>query len=255
MREEEAMPYLESLLKGNPFAGDDGAIDPSLVRAFEAPELMRTESVVEAFEQARVLVGAVPHPHPGRTPDGSVAEHEIAPEPLAQPDGLIRVNFAPERQAYAVFSGVDAYNFFTKKYDISARVRPMPVRAVDAARLAITHGDGLLVLDPSTANQCWIGRSACAALAAGESWVAPWDDDALAEHIMAALPSYLEGFDHVAVDPGENGAAFLTIHMLAGLAQDRVHAIVDAVTEVVASEPYVRARLDVVELRPFWSAD
>lgn len=249
------MPYLESLLKGNPFAGDDGSIDPALERAFDAPMSLSLESVVDALGQARVLIGAVPHAHPGLTADGAVAEHDGAQGPLAQPDGLIRVNFAPNRQAYAVFSGAQAYNFFTKKYDISAQVRPAPVRAVDAARLAITHGDGLLVLDPNTANQYWIGRSACAAIASGESWTAPWDDEALVEHIMAALPPRLIGLDHVKVDPGENGGAFLTIYMLAGISHDLVHTIVDAITDVVAHEPYVRARLDVVELRPFWSAD
>lgn len=249
------MPYVDSLLRENPFAGDDGSIDPLLAQAFEAPIFLRLENVVDALSEARVLVGAVPHTDPGRTTDGAVAPHEVATGPLAQPDGLIRVNFAPGRRAYAVFSGAEAYNFFTKKYEISAKVRPVPVHAVDAARLAITRGDGLLVLDPSTAHQCWIGRAACAAVATGEAWVPPWDDDALVEHIMAALPSSLPGLDHIKIDPGENGAAFLTVYMLAGMAQEQVHAIVDALTDVLSTEPYVKARLDVVELRPFWSAD
>lgn len=246
------MPNVESLFAPNPFAGDDGAIAPELALAFREHLLLKTEAVVAALGKVRVLVGAVPHSNPGVDAEGNVVPHEFAPSPLENSDGLIRVNCGPDRQAYAIFSSAQAYENFTKKYNIASAVRPVPIQARDTAALALARGEGLLVLDPDMPHQQWIGRSACMAIATGDEWCAPWDDPEIAQHIMGALPGKVPGLERVSVDPGEGGSSFLTLYLIAGSSREQVAYVVQVVSEIIRTDPYVKARLDVVELRPFW---
>lgn len=246
------MPDINSLLAGNPFAGDDGSIEPAMAQALKEEPFFRTEAVVSALADGRVLVGAVPHSAPEKKSDGTIAEHETASDPLSNPDGLIRVNFTPERFAYAIFSSADSYGEFMKKYNLASRVRPVPVKARDVAALGIARGQGMIVLDPGSSDQQWIGRSALLAIISGEEWVAPWDDPQIAEHIMAALPGAVPGLENVSVDPGEGGKAFLTVYLLLGTSREQAENVVTVLSSIVESEPYVKSRLDAVELRPFW---
>lgn len=251
------MPHAKSLFTQHPFAGDDGSIAPDLERAFRENRLLKTEAVVAALGEVRVLIGAAPHAalsfdanesHDER----SIAPHKTSVHPLDNPDGLIRVNFGQERHAYAIFSSAQAYESFAHKYSIASAVRPVPIKARDTAALALARGDGLLVLDPDTPHQQWIGRSACMAIATGDEWCAPWDDPEIAQHIMGALPGKVPGLERVSIDPGEGGSAFLTIYLIAGSSREQVAYAVQVISEIICTEPYVKARLDLVELRPFW---
>lgn len=247
------MPDIAALLAANPFAGDDGSIEPAMAEAFKQEPFFRAEAVVAALaNNGRVLVAAAPHSDPGKNEDGTIAAHATSADPLSRPDGIIRVNFSPTRFAYAIFSSAASYGEFVKRFNLSAQVRPVPVKARDAAALGLARGQGMLVLDPGSANQQWIGRSALLAVASGEEWLAPWDDPQIAEHIMGALPGAVPGLEKVTVDPGEAGKALVTIYLLFGASREQAEHIVTVVSDIVASEPYVKARLDAVELRPMW---
>ena len=249
------MADFSSLLKPNPFAGDAGEIEPKVQEALAAPIEARSKAVIEAL--GRVLVGAVPHADPGREADGSVAEHEKVSGPLDSPEGLIRVNFAPSRKAIAVFSSAQTYNAFSKKYQLGKQVRPVPVAIKDAAVVALAHGDGLLVLDPGESHQQWIGRSAVTALAAQQPWVAPWEDSEIREHILASIHTAFDAgekalgaLQDVQIEPGEGGATVVALGIDRSATRTDVEIIVGAISDIVAMDSYVKARLDVVELRP-----
>ena len=163
------------------------------------------------------------------------------------------MNFGQGRHAYAIFSSAQAYGSFAQKYDIASAMRPVPIKARDTAALALARGDGLLVLDPDTPHQQWIGRSACMAIATGDEWCAPWSDPAIVQHIMGALPGKVPGLERLSIDPGEDGSAFLTIYLIAGSSREQVDYAVHVISEIICTESYVKARLDLVELRPFWA--
>ena len=237
------MPDFEKLLRPNPFAGDDGAIQPQLAAAFAAPDFSRTTDIIGALD--RVIVPVVAHAHPGRNADGTVVEH-VKVDPLECPDDdLPTTEFPGGRKAFPVFSSAEAL----AAWDPTARPVPLDIASVAAA--ALQRGTGLLVLDPASDTRLWIGRSAVAALATGTEWIAPWDDPKMIEHIVAGIEGNLLGFDHVVIRPGRAGAARIIIHVIAHTRREQVAAIANTIIRMCGKDEYVKARLDVVEVVPF----
>lgn len=232
------------LFRENPFSDDDGSITPQLAAALGEPEHLRTEAIVGAL--GRVLIPVLPHAMPaaGVEQDGLIAD---ADAPTCPDDGLIRVDFPGGRQAFPIFSSVQAVQNWNPE------ARPVPIDVARMAAVALTRGPGLLTLDPGSADETWLGRSAVAALAGGTDWTAPWDDPLIVEKITEAFDGYVPGLDKIGIQPGRCGSAVLVLYLIPPAERQVVENVVQTVSAVIASEPYVRARLDVIEIRPFYA--
>ncbi|MDP9805596.1 hypothetical protein J2S70_000178 [Trueperella bonasi] len=228
----------------NPYAHDDGAISIELARAFEQPESLRTGAIVKAL--GRVLVPVLPHAHPGREADGSVAVH-VAPErdPLAcGGEDLVTVEFPGGRKALPIFSSVDSLRAW------NASARPVPVDVKRVAVAALRHGDGVLTLDEGSPAMTWLGRSATVALASGAGWTPPWRDREIIDRMANAIDGGFPELERVKIEPGPHGRAVVELHLDAHATRQAVMDIVHTVSAMMATDAYIKARLDVVEIRP-----
>lgn len=239
------MADLTRILKPNPFADDDGSITAELAAAYAQPEHARVEAIVAAL--GRVIVPVLPHAHPGMT-GGGLAPHEPAPtDPLeCRDEDLVRVDFPGGRRALAIFSSAGALR------EWNDRARPVPVEVSKVAATALQRADGVLVLDPGK-KQTWLGRSATAALATSTPWVAPWDDPLIVRRITLGIDGYLPGLEKIGIQPGANGAAVVVLYLIPPVDRDKVVTIANRVAAAMASDEYVKSRLDVVEIRPFYA--
>lgn len=239
----------DRLFAPNPFSGDDGRITDELAAAFADPEHLRTESIVNAL--GRVLMPVLPHAHPGRVEDGGVAGHisrENKQDPLACPDDeLVTVEFPGERKSFPIFSSVDALVTWNPE------ARPVPIDIKRVAGAALQRGDGVLTLDDGSKNMTWLGRSAVAALASSTEWLGPWDDPQIVERITHGFDGYVPGLERIGIQPGPNGTAVVVLYLIPPANRENVLNIAHTVSAVIATDEYVKARLDVVEIRPFYA--
>lgn len=239
----------DRLFAPNPFSNDDGRITPELAAAYADPEHLRTESIVNAL--GRVLMPVLPHAHPGRDEDGHIGDHvsrDNKQDPLACPDDeLVTVDFPGGRKAFPIFSSVDALVAW------NAQARPVPIDITRVASAALQRGDGVLTLDEGSTNVTWLGRSAVAALATDTDWTGPWDDPAIVERITHGFDGYLPGLEKIGIQPGPNGTAVVVLFLIPPADRENVMNIAQTVSAVMATDEYVKARLDVVEIRPFYA--
>ncbi|MFY9263671.1 MAG: SseB family protein [Actinomycetaceae bacterium] len=219
-------------LADNPFAGDLGELKPELAAAFEAPADQRVEAIVAAL--GRVIIPVLPHAHPGaeKDPDGC-------------PDSdLLQVDFPGGRQATPVFSSAEALATW------NPNARPVPMAIQQVAVAALKTGTGLITLDHDQDTCTWLGRTAVIALAVEGPWRAPWADLEIPRRISEKIGGELAGFHGVAIKPGQRGESIVEIAINPGASDAEMMNIVQTVAAVIGSEEYVRARLDLVELRP-----
>lgn len=242
------MPDFNKLLVRNPFSGDDGSLKPELARAFESSEDQWVENVVGHLD--RVIIPVLPHEHPGvvRGEDGRLrpTQHDSASSnPLDRPDeDLAVVDFPGGRQALAVFSSAQALAAW------NPNARPVPASTQQVAVTALKRGSGLITLDPQQPTQTWLGRTAVIALATESTWIAPWKDPEIPNAIRNAIGDAFPGLVDIRISAGYRGVSIVEIHVDASAPQDDVLALTHAVADVVVTEPYVKLRLDLVELRP-----
>ncbi|QTG74712.1 SseB family protein [Trueperella pecoris] len=233
------------LLNPQPFAGDLGDITDELAAAYAEPNRRRTVAIVEAL--GRVLVPVLPHAHPGRDGAG-VAGHEGRSgktDPLECPDeDLVRVAFPGGKQALPIFSSARALA------EWNPTARPVPLEVSKVASAALQRGQGVMVLDPDSEQTTWLGRSATAALASGTAWTAPWEDPSIASRILAGVDGELPGLAGLCLEPGRAGAAVVVVELTEQVDREQAANIAHTLMAVMGSDPYVKARLDVVELRP-----
>ncbi|MGV9188897.1 SseB family protein [Arcanobacterium canis] len=236
------MPIPRDLTGGNPFAGDDGSIEPPLAHALTQPEELRAKAVVDAL--GRVLVPVVPHAHPGRNTDGAVIEHEkVATNACGtEDDSLVKIPFPGGRDSLVVFSSAQAMGAW------NPQARPVPANIMTVASEALRLEIGLITLDPGLASQTWIGRSAVVALATRTPWRAPWEDPYLAEILNDGL-----GDDaRVRLVPGADGTTVVEL-VVGGMDKQEVFVLIAALTSLIETNEYIKARLDAVEIRPVLS--
>lgn len=236
----------DRLLQPNPFSDDDGTVPPDLAAAFAKPEHLRTAAIVAAL--GRVLIPVLPHAHPERGADGTVSEHVAAAsseDPSTCPDDeLMRVEFPGGRVALPVFSSglaLQAWN---------ADARPVPISVAKVAKAAIQRADGVLTLDEGAPHMTWLGRSAVAALASGTDWIGPWDDPEITDRIIEGYGGPVPGLVKLAIEPGARGTAVVVLYVVTGVSRESVFNMVQTVSAVIATDKYVKARLDLVEIRP-----
>ncbi|VEI14124.1 SseB family protein [Trueperella bialowiezensis] len=231
----------DRLFRPNPFPGDDGRITPRLAQAYRAADNVRTEQIVAAL--GRVLVPVIPHEPPKRRDRASIHDEQGA-DPYGCPDEeLVTVDFPGGRKGLPIFSSVDALR------EWHGTARPVPLDIATVAAAAMQRADGVLTLDEGCANMTWLGRSAVAALASGTAWHGPWSDPQITKRLTRGC-SELPGLESIEIVPGASGAAVVVIHLDATANRDDAHNIVHTVAAIIATDSYVRARLDVVEIQP-----
>ena len=228
---------LERLLRPNPFPGDMGEMSPDMAAAQANPDPGASlKGIVAALAAGRVLVPALPHEHPGRNDDGGVADHESEPDPT--------VDAAAQAATLSVLSCAERLSA------CYPGARPIPVLGPNAAARALTFS-GVLALDPrepSGQGCIALGRSAVAAVAAGEAWAAPWGSPRVLEGFEKALS---EGGHsaRVSLAPMHSGIIRLYVAIDAASGADAYRAVA-AVVAAAEGDKYLRAHLDVVEVVP-----
>ncbi|MFC5280992.1 SseB family protein [Arcanobacterium canis] len=236
------MAIPRDLTGSNPFAGDDGSIEPALAYALTQPEELRAKAVVSAL--GRVLVPVVPHPHPGRDADGGVVEHEkvVANACGTDDDSLVKIPFPGGRDSLVVFSSAQAMAAW------NPQARPVPANIMTVASEALRLEIGLISLDPGLPSQMLIGRSAVVALATRTPWRAPWEDS----HLAGILNDGLGDDARVRLIPGIDGTAVIEL-VVENADKHGVLVLIAALTSLIESDEYLKARLDAVEIRPVLS--
>lgn len=235
---------LADKLKPNPFAGDTGETPPELARALDVESFApRMAAIMEALPSARVLVPVLAHDHPGRTEDGGVAAHDAGTKDVCKQAAMLAVEAPDGRAAMPIFSSAAALK------EWNAEARPVPVHTQNAAIAAVAEADSLLVLDPGSERPMLIGRPATNALATGESWSPPWDDEDLAvtlTHTLAGIPGLLGA----RLQPGQRAETALVIAVDGALDRDALTASLTEAQNRLADLPDLTHRIDSLELVP-----
>ena len=132
------------------------------------------------------------------------------------------------RVALLAFTGLDALT------DWRPDARPIPVRAVDAARAALAEGVDALVLDVAGPHTIAIEGPALRALADDRPWLAPADDP----EVVQVVQRTVAGLGLTAhVEPGSGDADLMVV--LDGSVSDAQRC-----AAALAGIPLLRARLE-----------
>ncbi|MHB1065571.1 MAG: SseB family protein [Georgenia sp.] len=246
-----ALPGTGKTLRPNPFAGDDGSVQPALAAALAvADDGERLRAVVAALRDGRVIVPVVAHEHPGRDEDGNVLEHDADKFTTGNPQAdaaaaaaSVAVQTADGRAAMPVFSSMQA--MLTWRSD----ARPVPLEGVRAALTAIDENDSLLVLDPGNAPTVVVPRPAVWALAQGQEWTPSWADEELPGVVTSALAGILE-LVGVRLERGGQAELRVVLAMRKGLDADRLRDAITRASQALSDDPVLRERVDSMELTP-----
>ncbi|MFC5370234.1 SseB family protein [Arcanobacterium bovis] len=241
------MPDIDRLLAPNPFAGDDGACAETVASALRVDREFRAEQVISCLD--RVFMAVFPHEHPGRTSDGSVMPHEKRPDPRSvDSQDFVLVDFPGGRQATPLFTSAQALAEF------APAARPAPLYGSELAQLAVRRSGGLIVLDPGSEHEMYLGRSAVISLAAGMEWIAPWHDPKIVEHLEKHIAH--AGFAwNLSVKAQQGNIAQVRLHVPAGVGAEQVKSAIAVLLQGIETIDYVRSRLDVLEVVPIRSAE
>lgn len=243
------MVDFERFLRPNPFAGDDGEVQPRMAAALALTDpAERQEALVAALATGRVFVPVQAHAHPGYE-DGAVASHTPSPNPNAEAleeAGELTVPAPGGLRAMPVFSSAAAL----AKFDPQAR--PLPVLGRNAAAQALMH-TGLLAVDPvgeglSPADD-FLGRSAVVAIASNEAWVAPWIDPQIPMRLRSALTA-CEAVQDVMISAVPQGVVRIAVVIADHVGIEGAQDAVTRVARALVHDSYLKAHLDLVEILP-----
>lgn len=217
---EEKRRKLQSRLDRAP-SQDLGQVDPSLADALgQSDPRLVWERLGEALLGARLLVAV----EPGQT------ETQLR---------LVDALGAP---------AVDSFSGIVPLQRVDPRLRPVPMAAQEVAMTAIGLGVGRISLD----RRSLLPPALVHALAAGDPWIAPWNDEELGEQLLrcgrGALVPEIE-LVSVAILP-EPSPVVIEVTFASGLgaAQTRPH-LEDALA-AMASAPRLGSLDETVEFRP-----
>lgn len=228
------------LFRSNPFADDDGAVQPAMAAALDLQDPgKRQKALVVALVSGRVFVPVRPHAHPGDS-DGETAEHEAHnPDQVALTEaGELTVPAPGDLRAMPVFSSAESL----AQFDPAAR--PVPLLGRNAAAQSLLH-TGLLALDCHD----FFGRSAVLAIASGESWLTPWDDPQVRESLERSLVG-CEAAQAVRLLAGPGGVMRIAVVISDFVGRKGAEEAVTRVATAMASDTYLKSHLDLVEIVP-----
>ncbi len=204
------------------YRADAGEADPRVAEALAGwRQDGDADQVVRALLGARLLVGLVAVLD--STEDGVEKDSHMAAAMLRRPDG---------NTALLAFTSVSAVSAW------STEARPLPVKAIDAARAAISDGAVALLVD----GECALAGPALWALAQGREPIPPSEDPAVIDGVSGAVGQVFEPAgiptDHVLVTT-QDGALLVLIEPGAAVDQDAVRQL----AAVLAEDLVLRSRL------------
>ena len=229
----------QKLLKANPFADDDGSSDFEVAQALAiSDDALRIEALVEALKGARVFVPVV-------------AVDEKTQEDLRDGDDALQqvfIEVAKDRKAISIFTSVE----HLLKYDSNAR--PVPVYGRNIAAQALMHS-GLLIINPviGVKGADILGRSASAAIASNDSWLAPWYDaklHSILKDSLAVIPRLIV----VWIKAAKSGGVIVAIELGEDATKNDAQRAVAIVSHVIKHDDYVHSHLDLVHIIPMKSS-
>lgn len=238
----------ERLLRPNPFANDDGSLQPHMASALSQEDnAQRQEAVVAAIATGRLFLAVQPHSHPGLEGDGQIKVHDPkgTNEAAQQEAGALTVQAPGGLRAMPAFTSMAALSIF----DPEARPLPLEGQAVAAQALLNT---GIIALDPADregSGATFVGRTATVSLAMDEPWFAPWLDVMLADKLEAAVAGCAQVLT-VKVQAGPRGLVRLTLRMSDYATQVDAMEAAEELIKVTHHDGYVASRLDLIEVVP-----
>lgn len=221
----------ERLDQPNPFADDDGTVAQLLAEALACDDVVeKSEAIVRALSSARIFVAVFP-PIEGESEarQGSV---EIA-----------------GREALAIFSDAEAVAAF------SEQARPLPLLGRNAAAQALM-ASGIVCLNPADTQATGgflLGRSACAAIASADEWLAPWNDEEIRACLREAV-RVVERLIDVWLRPTPNGAVLIALQMSETSSRSDAERATVLISHALSHDEYLSARLDLVHIVPVRTA-
>lgn len=227
----------------SPFAGDDGSADSHLGPALALPdEDERLRAVADALARARLLVPVVAHRDERSGEGEAVAAGARGTGEKQASAAMVTVATPDGRSAMPVFSGIAALHAWRPD------ARPIPVPGPQAALASVTEADGLLVLDPGGPVTVLVPRPAVWAIARGQQWVPPEDDEQLRAQVSGALGT-VPGVKAVDLRAGPGGVTEVLLGVREGLSRAQVAQITTAAGQELARCDLVAERIDSVQLR------
>ncbi|MFT3942434.1 MAG: SseB family protein [Ancrocorticia sp.] len=243
------MVDFERFLRPNPFAGDDGGVQPQMAAALALTDAAeRQEALVAALTTGRVFVPVQAHAHPGYE-GGAVASHTPSPNPngeALEEASELTVPAPGGLRAMPVFSSAAALAEF------DAAARPLPMLGRNAAAQALLH-TGLLALDPVGEDLPlagdFFGRSAVVAIASDEAWFAPWIDPQIPMRLGSALTG-CEAAQKVTISAGRQGVVRIAVVISEFVGKEGAREAVTRIAWALSHDPYLKSHLDLVEILP-----
>lgn len=229
----------------SPFAGDDGSADPALAVALAAlaDGTGSVGDVVAALTPARVLVPVLAQVEATGTVEHAGTEHTVDKEASA---GIVALQVPDGRTALPVFSSVATMARWRPE------ARPVPTDAPRAALSAVHEGWEVLVLDAGGPTTVVVPRPAVWALAQQRTWrpavVAGVVDDEVRAAVQAALAD-VAGVVTADAAPGRRAEVAVLLGLTPGLDRQGLDTSLARVTELLAADAVVAARVDSLELR------
>lgn len=221
----------ERLDQPNPFADDDGTIAQLLAEALACDDVVdKPEAIVRALMSSRIFVAVFP-------PAESESEAQQGSVEIAG------------REALAIFSDAEAVAAF------SEQARPLPLLGRNAATQALM-ASGILCLDPSDREATGgflLGRSACAAIASAEEWIAPWNDEEIRTRLRESV-RVVERVIDIWLRPTPNGAVLIALQMSETSSRSDAERATVLISHALSHDEYLSARLDLVHIIPVRTA-
>jgi len=225
-------------------SSDDGSADPALLTALTAfgQGAAGQRAVVDALRSARLLVPLLAHAGDvGETPDGHLVDktQELSIATVRAPDG---------RAVLPAFSSVQTMTAW------NALARPVPAVGPRVALAAASEQTELVVIDPTAPTEFVLRRPVVKALATGEPWTSPWQDDDVfaafteaSQHEPAVQAVALSAGDPTARLQGAEVVVTLTLRP--GLDRDALDTVVTRLTSAWAASALIADRVDSMTLR------
>ncbi|MBP3223530.1 MAG: SseB family protein [Actinomycetaceae bacterium] len=227
---------IDNLLKPNIFADEDGSAPPSLVQALGVSDpALRQEALVSALQTERLLIPLV-------------AQEGVQPEDMRDEDDALTQVFleiAGGRKAAVAFSSLH------KLKEFSSDARPVPLLGRNVAAQSLMH-TGLIILDPQDEKGSGgevLGRSACAAIASADQWLAPWYDVRIHDTFKKKL-SVVAACEEVWVKASHDGGVLIAIQMKEDATLGDAQRASVLISDVIRHDEYVKSHLDIVHIVP-----
>lgn len=229
-------PWAGRQLTSTGFDGDAGEADAVLIEALRGRGAEATAAddvrLVELVNAARLLVPVVAVAGEMTEVDGLVSDatSDMAAVTLVAPDG---------QRALPAFTSLEAL----AQWEASAR--PVPVTAQRAAQAAVQEGCHVIVLDPGLPTAGTLRGSMVWALAMGRDWLPAHQDPQVRAAVEAATATEPD-VGSVRLEGGPDGELVIRLGLQPGLDASQVRDLVQRVSEQVATDGEVRARIDAI---------